>query len=343
MKRQTMLAALIASTAASGAAAQTLTVAAYGGSYETTMREMVIPPFEAANPGVTVEYVAGNSTDNIAKLVAQRSNQQIDVVVVDDGPMYQAVALGLCGDVADAPVMNDLYDVAKFSSGKAVMAGAVATGIFYDVKAFEAAGWAPPTSWKDIQDAKYEGKLVIPPINNTYGLHALVMTARLDGGGENEIEPGFEAFKETINPLVLVYEPSPGKMTELFQSGQASIGVWGSGRVKALQETGFDAEFVYPEEGAIALGIAICPIEGSPEGDLAQAFVQHMLSPDVQRAMAMHAGSGPVNKTVELTPEEAAGVPYGPEQMGQLLTVDWDVINPKREEWTNRWNREVER
>ena len=91
---------------------------------------------------------------------------------------------------------------------------------------------------------------MIPPINNTYGLYALMMYARIGGGGEKSIEPGFKAMKDEINPNVLVYEPSPGKMTELFQSGQAVIAVWGTGRVQAFANTGFPVDFVYPKEGA---------------------------------------------------------------------------------------------
>src|SRR6266700_4140234 len=41
---------------------KTLYVAGYGGSFEKTIRDEVIPAFEQAN-GVKVEYVAGNSTD----------------------------------------------------------------------------------------------------------------------------------------------------------------------------------------------------------------------------------------------------------------------------------------
>jgi len=44
-----------------------------------------------------------------------------------------------------------------------------------------------------------------------------------NGGGEKNIDPGFKVMKEDVNPNVLAYEPSPGKMTELFQSGQAAI------------------------------------------------------------------------------------------------------------------------
>lgn len=321
---------------------KTLYVAAYGGSFEQTMRKDIIPAFESKT-GVKVEYVAGNSTDNLAKLQAQKGNQQIDVVILDDGPMYQAVALGFCTDIAKAPVYDDLYDLAKIPSGKAVSVGAVGTGIVYNKKVFDENGWAAPASWKDIEDAKFRKKLVVPPINNSYGLHALVMMARLDGGGEKNIDPGFKAFKDKVNPNVLAYEPSPGKMTELFQSGQATIAVWGSGRAKALADTGFPAAFVYPKEGGVVLASAACAITGSKQAAEAQQFIQHMLSPEVQTVMATGAGFGPVNKTVTLTADQQVGIPYGPEQMGKLLVVDWDTINANREAWNKRWTREIER
>ena len=339
-----MLAAAAAAALFAGTARaedKTLYVAAYGGSFEQVLRKDVFPPFEKKY-GVKVEYVAGNSTDNLAKLQAQKGNQQIDVAILDDGPMYQAVALGFCAPLTTAPVYGELYDVAKFPSGNAVSIGVVGTGIMYSKKYFDEQHWPAPTSWHDLEDSKYRKKLVVPPLNNTYGLHALVMMARLNGGGEKNIDPGFAAFKKSIDPSVLVYEPSPGKMTELFQSGQAVIAVWGSGRAKALADTGFPAAFVYPKEGGIALGVAACPVAGGQNKPEAQSFVQFLLTREMQPLLAVGAGLGPVNKTVTLPPEQQAGIPYGPAQVDQLIKIDWDTVNQHREEWNRRWTREIE-
>jgi len=337
---------LIATTAlASGGVAQaqqkTLFVAGYGGSYEQTMRKEVIPVFEK-QAGVKIEYVAGNSTDTLAKLQAQKGNQQIDVAIVDDGPAYQAVALGFCGTLTDAPVYKDVAPVMKFSSNKGVGLGLVATGLFYNTKVFAENNWPAPTSWNDIKSKAYGKKIVTPPINNTYGLHALIAMARLNGGGEANIDPGFKVFKDEINVNILAYEPSPAKMTELFQNGQAVLGVWGSGRVKAFADTGFPVAFVYPKEGGYALGVAGCPIEGSKNAAEANAFIQFMLSPSIQKIMAVGAGFGPANMTVTLTADEQKGLPYG-DAVKALKAVDWDIANAKREDWTKRWNREIER
>ena len=225
---------------------KTLTVAAYGGTWEQTLRKSVIPDFEAKH-GVKVEYVAGNSTDTLAKLQAQKANQVIDVAIVDDGPMYQAIQLGFCARIEGLP-KDQLYDAAKFKDDKAVAVGQTGTGFMINTKVFKEKGWATPVSWNDLKDPKYKKVLVIPPINNTYGLYTLMMFARIGGGGEKSIEPGFKIMKDEVNPNVLVYEPSPGKMTELFQSGQALIAVWGTGRVQAFANSGFPVDFVYPKE-----------------------------------------------------------------------------------------------
>ena len=169
-----------------------------------------------------VEYVAGNSTDTLAKLQAQKGNQVIDVAIMDDGVMYQAIELGFCATI-EGMDKAELYPAALFKDDKAVAVGQTGTGFMVNTKVFKDKGWAIPTSWNDLKDPKFKKQLVIPPINNTYGLYTLMMYARMNGGGEKNIEPGFKVMKADINPNVLVYEPSPGKMTELFQSGQANI------------------------------------------------------------------------------------------------------------------------
>ena len=345
MKRRLMALAVAVmgaqAVAAPAVAQKTIHFGSYGGSFEQTIRKEVIPLFKKKS-GVDVEYVAGNSTDILAKLQAQKGNQQIDAIVIDDGPAYQAVELGFCGALAPDPIYDDLYPVVKFKSKKAVGVGLVATGLMYNSKSFDEHHWPAPTSWADLVDPKYKKKLVVPPLNNTYGLHALIAEAQINGGGVGDIDLGFKAFEDKIGPNVIAYEPSPAKMTELFQTGQAVIAVWGSGRVKALADTGFPAVFVYPKEGAIALAIAACPVAGSKNDEEAQAFIRFLLSPDIQRVLAKGAGFGPVNTTVELTPEEAKGIPYGEEAKG-LKAVDWDVVNAHREAWNKRWVREVER
>lgn len=345
MRLSGILGATVAACAIAGAAQaaeRTLYLGAYGGSTEKLMMEVLLPPWEKAN-NAKVVYVPGNSTKTLAKLQAQKSAQELDVVFLDDGPMYQAIALGYCDTIKGAKIFDDVYDIAKMDTDKAVGVGFVATGLAYDKETFKKNGWPAPTSWRDLADPKFKGKVVVPPISNTYGLHALVMSARLNGGGEKAIDAGFKDFVEKIGPNVLTYEPSSGKMSELFQNREAAISVWGSGRLKSLADTGFPGGFVYPKEGGVALMIGACPVVNSDVPDLSQSLIQYLLTPEVQAQIAKTKAWGPTNKKTVLSKELGDTLPYGPDKINALIAVDWNVINPLRAKWTKRWAREVER
>ena len=319
-------------------AQETLVVAGGGGSFEKMIRERIMPEFEKTH-NVKIVYVAGNSTDNLAKLQAQKDNQEIDVAMIDDGPMMRAISLGFCAPIQGISDLT-LHDVAKFPGGTASGLGIIATGLMYNTEVFRKNGWAAPTSWNDLKDPKYKGKVVMPPLNNGYGLLTLVMLARLHGGSEKNIDPGFKVMIESVGPNILAYEPSPAKHSELFQTGQAIFGVWGSSRVQILADSGAPVEFVYPQEGAPVVMNAICPVAKKTVSPKAQAFVKTMLEPNAQQALAEYAGFAPVNSMVKLS--KVGMMPVG-DLASKLVAADWVAINPVRDDWNKRWVREVER
>ena len=73
MKHLVVALAAGASLLAMGSAqaeSKVLTVGGYGGSFETLMKELIIPEFEAKH-NVEIRFVPGNSTENLARLQAQ--------------------------------------------------------------------------------------------------------------------------------------------------------------------------------------------------------------------------------------------------------------------------------
>ena len=243
----------------------------------------IIPAFEKKH-GVKVEYVAGNSTDTLAKLQAQKANQVIDVAIVDDGPMYQAIQLGFCGKIEG-------LDKAELYRGRQVQGR---QGGRRRPDRHRLHGQHQGLQGEGLGDADLVERSQGPEVQEAAGDPAdqqhlrpphAVMFARMNGGGEKNIEPGFKVMKDEINPNVLVYEPSPGKMTELFQSGQAVIAVWGTGRVQAFANTGFPVDFIYPKEGAPILLASACPVAKANVNPLAHEFIKTMISRRVQTAL----------------------------------------------------------
>ncbi|EJM53596.1 spermidine/putrescine-binding periplasmic protein [Pseudomonas sp. GM49] len=340
-KNIALMSSLVFTVSVNAHAATTLYVGGSGGSTENIFKEKIIPPFEAKT-GAKVVYVPGNSTDILAKLQAQKGQQELSVAMIDDGPMYQAVNQGLCVDIEANPELENLYPGARMPGGKSLGVGYIAVGLAYNKAVFAKNGWAAPTSWHDLENPKYEQKVVIPPVTNGYGLLTLLMMAKLNGGGETNIEPGFSVMTKKVGPNVLAWEPSPGKMAQMLQTGEAALAVWGNGRVQTVIAQGAPVEFVYPKEGAVAMLTAGCPVAGAPEPDLAQQFLRHVTSAESQKILAEDNSWGPVNQNSKLSPEVAARVVYGPEKVNALIAPDYNVINAKRSEWTTRWTRAVE-
>ncbi|HEU6443099.1 MAG TPA: extracellular solute-binding protein, partial [Microvirga sp.] len=212
--------------AVSGAAqaqTKTLYVGMNGGNFERTYTQHVFPDFEKAND-VKVVVVPGTSSDILAKATAAKSNPQMHVMFLDDGVMVRAIGAGLCEKIKDTPALADLAPGARLKDDMAVGIDLGMTGLAYNKKMFDENGWAPPTSWMDLADPKYKGKVVFQSAAaSSFGLHAFLMFNRIQGGDEKNVEPGFSKFKDTIGPNVLEYIPSSAKISEMVQTGEAAI------------------------------------------------------------------------------------------------------------------------
>jgi putative spermidine/putrescine transport system substrate-binding protein len=313
----------------------TLTVAGYAGSFETSLRAEVLPLFEKRH-GVRVDYLSGNSSETLARL----KGTPPDVVVADDWAIAQAIRSGFCGPIDDLSA-SGLQPAARFADDRAVALGLAGTGIAYSTKFFSDKGWPAPQSWNDLKDAKYRKLIALPPIANPYGLEALVMLARANGGGEQDIEPGFTALRERVGANVASYETSLDRMAELFVAGTAPVLVWGSGRAQYFANTSNSPMgFVYPKEGTPLATAAACPTARPAAHSLASAFVKALLEPGIQRLFFRDYGYAPAIRNVELPTDKATIAPTG-DRAGSLIQLDWNRIDAHRDQWIARWRREI--
>ena len=170
------------------------------------------------------------------------------------------------------------------------------TGLAYNKKMFAEKGWAAPTSWMDMADPKFKGKVVFQSMpSSSFGLHGFLMFNRIKGGTEANVEPGFGAWKSSIGPNVLEYIPSSAKLAEMIQNGEAAIAPLTPTSVATLQEKGIAVEYAQPKEGSVVLMVAQCVIANNSEPVLAQKLAEHLLSASAQAAGLEHGNQIPSN------------------------------------------------
>lgn len=322
---------------------KTLYIGMNGGTMEKTYTEKVFGAFEKAN-NVKVVVVPGTSSDILAKAQANKDNPQMHVMFLDDGVMYRAIGMGLCEKMKPSTALDELFPTARFKGDMAAGVNIGMTGIAYNKKMFTEKGWAPPTSWMDMADPKFKGKVVFQSLSSsTFGLHGFLLFNRIQGGSDKNVEPGFKAWPTTIGPNVLEYIPSSAKLAEMVQTGEAAMFPLTPTAVGVLKGKGLPVEYVQPKEGSAVLTVGECVIAKNSEPVLAHKLAEYLISPQAQAAALEFGDQIPSNTKTKATGASAALVTQMNDYMKTAVAVDWDVVNENRPAWNARWNKTVER
>jgi putative spermidine/putrescine transport system substrate-binding protein len=337
----TLTASAILLAGHASAADKELVFSGFGGSLQKALQATVIPAFEKKYDAKVI-YVTGTSNQILAKVRAQKSSPQIDVIWANDTTHFQGKSEKLFAklDPAKVPNLKNVYSFARDPDDIGVVMGIQALALEYNKEVFKEKNWAPPTSWLDMWDPKYKGHVIAYNMPIGYTNLVLAEIAKLSGGGVDNLEPGWKKIKQLV-PNALAFVNPPAQVDAQYMNNSAWIGFNGSARIYDLAEKGVPVAMATPKEGAILYPQQFDVVAGGPNPDLAQKFIDFTLSPEMQQQIAKSMLLGPVNRTVELDAATAAKVPYGPKVVENLVHINMDPINANLGPLTSRWTRTI--
>jgi putative spermidine/putrescine transport system substrate-binding protein len=322
----------------SHAQAKRLVFATFTGSWEEAHKAVLVPAFKKATNNAEIILDPMLSVDQIAKVTAARNNPPIDVMLHDPGPALTAIGQGLVENypVATSKYYKELISEAQEETGPAIFFQIV--GLTYNPEKIK----TPPTSWKDLWSPEYKGRAGITNLNSTLGTGFLVEIAKMNGGSESNIEPGFKALND-LKPNLAAVAANPGALATLFQQGQVDISPGNFNAIQILKARGVPVEFVIPKEGAIAFKTTIHIVKNTQNKDLAVALIEAAMSPEVQtKLMQSPYLVVPTNSKVKMDGEIAKVLVKDQEEMKKRFVFqDWKKINEQRAQWIERFNREI--
>ncbi|HUN11894.1 MAG TPA: ABC transporter substrate-binding protein [Rhabdaerophilum sp.] len=333
------LGALHAFPGISRAQARRLVFATFTGSWEEAHRDVLVPAYRKMTNNADIALDPMLSVDQIAKVTAARATSPpIDVMLHDPGPALVAIGQDLVEPypVAQSAYYKDLISDAQVETGPAPFFQVV--GITYNPDKIK----TPPTSWKDIWDPKYKGRVGITNLNSTLGTGWLVEIARMHGGSEKDVSAGFKAL-EDLKPNLGAVAANPGQLATLYQQGQIDIGPGNFNAIQILKARGVPVEFVAPKEGAIAFKTTIHIVKNTPNKELAFKLIEAALSPEVQgKLMESPYLIVPTNTKVKMGGEVAKALAKDHAEMKKKFVFqDWVEINKQRSAWIEKFNREI--
>lgn len=316
-----------------------LTVAGFAGPFQSIFRSVVMDTFERRRPDVRVVYrPVMNSAQMLAMLRLERQAPQIDVAITDISISFLATAENLLAPLAEQsiPALAALPAWARPAGMHGVAFSTDNLTLLYDTRALK----PPPTSWLDLANPDLADQICLP-VEDTRGVVLLPLLTRMQGGDYRQsIEPGL-ALMRRFAPLVATWNAQPDLYT-LLLAGTVALGVgWnGRGRMIAQANPGTLSAAI-PREGSVAQINTLNLTAHAPAGDLAQAFIDHALSEDVQAAFAAKAYYGPVNTHVVLPDALKRAISGPPDVAANAMQLDWRFVSAHYSEWVRRIQREV--
>lgn len=322
----------------------TLRVGCYGGAFTDAAAKYAGDPF-TGRTGVKIEWINGNPSDHLAKLIVARGRPApYDVVYLDDDIESEAIAAGVLGKsgAADIPNLKHLYAQAINKDGYGPALNFYSTGIAYNVEKFKAAGIPAPTSWADLWNPKLAGHVAVPTLDNTMGHAFLVAAEYLSGGDETTPEKGIDRIAQI---KAQSYPVSSPVLDPLLSSGDVWVAPWLNGRTWGLIGRGVPLRYVLPKEGGFFGMTTISVTATSTHRAEALAFINEVLAPLAQLGMVDQIPYGPTNKllgpVLAAYPDVAKKFPTTPEEIAKLRLINWPVFHQQYAHAVDLWNRKI--
>lgn len=270
---------------------------------------------------------------------------EIDVCLPNCSILPAAIEAGLLKEIDTTKIENfdKLYDRFKEqkecigSDGKMYAVPFVwgSTAIAYNTDTIKEA----PTTLNALFDEKYAGRIAFRDDFNDAVMSAAIVT------GQDATDPAsldLDVIKEKLKEqkkLNRTYWQTGDEFSKLFVSGSIDLGLMWSGQTASMKQNGEAIAFTVPvDDSAIGWvdnwGIAA----GSQHEDLAYAFINYMISKDVQYGWSSKGGPAPANKEAAdaIDPEYAAACGMDEGSLNRLSFMTY-LDDETKAKWNELW------
>jgi thiamine transport system substrate-binding protein len=331
-----------APTAAPSAGARTLTVMSHD---SFTVSEDVIKAFEQQQNATVQVLKSGDAGQALNKAALSKDNPLADVFFgVDNTFLTRALKAGIFEPYA-TPALKDIPAAYKLDPSNSLLPidyGYVS--INYDKAYLAKNNLTPPTKLEDLTKPEWKGKLVVEnPATSSPGLAFLLAT--VGQFGTSGSYTWLDYWKDLRANDVLVVDG----WTEAYSTQFSGSSGKGPRPLVVSYASSPPAEVFYSEGKLTDAPTAVMPagsflqvefagiLKGTKQRDLAERFIDFMLSKQFQEDMPLQMFVYPV-VTGSALPDVFTKFSVVPEQP---VSVAPDQIDQNREQWLDAWTKAV--
>jgi putative spermidine/putrescine transport system substrate-binding protein len=348
LRRRTLIAGAAAALAAplvvgrrASADERSITVGIYTGQQGDVVRKQVIPPFEAKHD-CKVYTTQGVTLEQIALLRSSRNNPKYSVMFVDD----IGIELAKREDLIEALPRDQLPSMEKvlkrfiFYDGYGAAFAVSAAGLAYNT-----ATGKPLTSYGELWDARFKDRFLMETPKATQSIYLLIAAVSVETGKpyaetQHMIDRAWPKMTALKPNVLSIFENQTAVMQ--VAEGQADVaGIFYSKSVYPYTVQGAPLDMCYPREGTFAGINCVSLVKNAPERELAIAFIDWMLSSDIQQLLAEQTLTAPSLGGLSFKPDVEKYMAYPEAKMDEMgiFSPDWALINPMRPQLIEKYNQ----
>lgn len=320
-------------------AADNIVATTYPGSFDEAFQAVVAPAL-TKNSGHSVNFSPLLNVDQIGRIQAARNAPPFDVVLFDEGPLIAAIEADILDKfpTEQSIYYDDIPEAFRHPDGYAPVITAQLVGIAYNPARIE----TPPTSWEALWDPQYAGRVGIVGPGSSLGTAFLIEIAKMRGGSETDVAPGFEALRELI-PNIGAVASSPGALASLFQQGEIDIAFNYWNNVALLAARGVNIAYATPDTGSVVIRTSAQIVKNNQSPDAVLAYLDTVMSPDVQAALETDPWvMMPTNSKVPLTGANLTVAESVESMVANNVLLDWSQFQHLRGGWIEQFEREMQ-
>jgi putative spermidine/putrescine transport system substrate-binding protein len=334
-----------ASAGASGTAdfaGQTLTIAAYAGSWGDSFSKAFVEPFEQAT-GASVELVPGGPADWLTALrSAAGGTPPYDLVAFTPNVIPNAVSAGVV-DPLDTTRISEFGDLNATLVAQSNVEGQQygvpltvgSTGIAYRTDKIT----DPPTDWTDLFRPELCGHVAISPLTFNTGVEFLAGLINEAGGtitNPADVDAAFTQLQQLAD-CVSVFPADGTSVETALVNGDAWIAAHWDGRAFVQQNNGEPIGFSYPASGSVGALTSFFTTHGSEHTDLSYAFLDYLASSQYQPTFSENTWYAASNDTNAYPAAFTEQITSGPGAYDKFVWVDYATITPQLADLQARW------
>ena len=186
-------------------------------------------------------------------------------------------------------------------------------------------------SYEDLLDPALKGKIASgDPANSSSAFAQLTNMLLAKGGYEDDA--AWQYVEDLYTNIDGKISSSSSNVYKTVADGEMAVGLSYEDPVAKLIEDGANVEIVYPEEGAVFLPASAAIVKDAKNMDMAQKFIDFIISQDIQNVLATTTTNRPVREDVE-TSESM-------KKFSEINTLqeDMDYVSEHREEMIDRYS-----